>query len=320
MIRLKINIIVAIMITVCTNICAQQEHMVTQFMFNKMSINPAFAGQEKYLGLTGVIRDQWNGFPGAPKTQMISANFARKNNKIGFGATIKKSEIGIFKHLNYSGIYSYKFLINDNSTLSMGIEMSGRNFVSDYANPDLVATQGVALDPSIPQTKVSQNLFNVGYGLYFSNKKYYLGASIPRLIKNSLDYDKNKFVSSEVRHLYVMGGTGFVLKNELELNTQFLMKFAQNTPFDIDINTNVVLDDKYTFGLTYRLGGANKDFGESIDLLFGFNITDDLMIGFSNDFTISKLRSYENGTIELLMQYTIGKKKQRVVVVNPRYF
>ncbi len=303
-----------------TSLSAQQEQMSTQFMFNKLSLNPAFAGQEKYTGLTMMIRDQWNGIPGAPKTQMLTANLPRKIDKIGLGFTLKSRQIGIFKDNTVSGIYSYKFLFGENNLLSMGVELSGRTRLSNFTDPSVFATEGITLDPSIPKDKLNQTSVNIGYGLYLSTNRFYIGASVPRLIKNDLDYDKNKFISEEVRHLFVMTGSAFPLKKDLVLSTQALLKFAEASPFDFDINASVTLEDKYTGGLTYRAGGAKTDIGESLDLLFSFQVTDKLLIGFSNDFTLSSLRKYDNGSIELIINYALGKKKNKVVVINPRYF
>ena len=312
----------SLMILLCSSlyVYGQQEQMVTQFMYNKMSLNPAFAGHEKYTGITMMVRDQWNGFPGAPKTQMLSVNLPRFSNKLGVGFNLRNNQIGIFRNLTYSGIYSYKFLFGEGTLLSMGIELSGRNIVSDFGNKNLLATQGLENDPSIPNEKITENLFNVGYGLYFSTNRFYIGASVPRLIKNSLDFDGNKTISEEERHLFVMTGTAFTVNRDLSIQTQALLKFAQNSPFDIDLNATATLNEKYTGGFTYRFGGANGDIGESIDLLFGFKVTEKWLIGFSNDFTLSKIRRFDNGSLELIMQYDLGKKKNRVVVVNPRYF
>jgi type IX secretion system PorP/SprF family membrane protein len=310
-----------IFILIGLNLYGQQEMMSTQFMFNKMSINPAFAGHEKYTGLTMMIRDQWNGIPGAPKTQMLSVNLPRKNQgKIGLGFNLKSRQIGVFKDNTISGIYSYKFLFGDNGLLSMGLELSGRTRLSDFTNPDLIVTQGIALDPSIPKTKLNNNSLNVGYGLYFTTNKFYLGASVPRLIENDLDFDQNNFVSEEVRHLFVMSGTSFKVKKDLIITTQGLMKFAKSVPFDFDFNVSAIVEDKYTGGITYRAGGASGDIGESLDVIFAFQISDKFMVGFSNDFTLSQLRKYDNGSIELVVNYALGKKKNKVVVVNPRYF
>ncbi len=318
---MKKHIQILIYLLLLTKSIAQQEHLSTQFMFNKMAINPAFAGHEKYMGLTMMIRDQWNGIPGAPKTQMLTANLPRMGgDKIGLGITLRSRQIGIFKDNTLSAIYSYKFLFGDNSLLSMGVEISGRSRISDFTDPDLIATQGIGIDPSIPKSKLNRTSLNAGYGLYFTTNKFYLGASVPRLIENDLDFDKNKFVSEEVRHLFVMTGTAFKINREIVLNTQAFMKFAKNSPFDFDFNVSATLNDKYTGGLTYRAGGASGDIGESLDLLFSFQISDKFMVGFSNDFTLSKLRRFDNGSVELIVNYALGKKTNRVVVVNPRYF
>lgn len=309
-----------IFLNLATIICGQQEAMYTQFMYNKMSLNPAVSGIENYTTLTGIIRDQWNGIPGAPKTQLLTCNFRRIKDKFGFGFRVNNNSIGISKNLTYAGMYSYKFLINDELTLSMGLEASGRNLVLDYTKTSLFAYQGLENDASIPKEKINRHMFNLGYGIYLNTEQFFVGASVPRLIKNDFDFDQNKIITEEVRHVYLMGGGFIQLKRGLILNTQTLLKFAENSPFDVDLSIGVTIDDKYTGGISYRFGGGNGDIGESIDMLFGFNITDNIFLGFSNDFTVSNLRSQANGSIEVLLQYNIGKKKKKIIVVNPRYF
>ena len=162
---------------------AQQELLSTQFMFNKMAINPALAGQEKYTGITAMIRDQWNGLPGSPKSQMLTVNLPRTQDKIGLGFTLKNQQVGIFRHTTIGGIYSYKFLLGDGALLSMGVEFNARSFVADFTDPALVATQGLTTDPSIPQGKQSINILMLGMVYILVQRNFYVGASVPRLIK-----------------------------------------------------------------------------------------------------------------------------------------
>jgi len=298
---------------------AQQEQMYTQFMFNKLAINPAFAGNEKYLGLTGLYRDQWNGFPGAPQSQIFSVNLPKIGEKIGVGFNFKRQTIGIHTNINYSGIYSYKFPTQA-GTFSMGIEFGGQNIRSDFSDPRLTAIEGIENDPSIPKINTNINALNVGYGVYFNSNSFYVGASIPKLIRTDLDFDNNNRISEQVRHLFVMGGVAFPVARDLSMSVQSLLKFAENSPFDTDLNVSLTVDEKYTGGINYRLGGANGDFGESIALLAAFQINEQMMIGLTQEFTLSKIRRFDNNSIELVLHYGIGKKKSKVVLINPRYF
>ena len=243
----------------------------------------------------------------------------RINDNIGLGLNMRRQSIGINKSISLGGIYSYKFLFGS-GTLSMGLEFTGKSMIIDFTDPRLIATQGLELDPSIPREKISRSFVNLGYGLYFNTNKFYIGASVPRIIKSDLDFDNNGSISEEVRHLFVMGGIAFTINKSLSVTTQTLLKFAERAPFDIDLSFSATFDKKYIGGLSFRAGGAKGDIGESIDLLFAFNVSDQLMVGFSQDFSVSSLRSYNNGSVELVMTYAIGKKKDRVIVVNPRYF
>lgn len=297
----------------------QQEPMFTQFMFNKLALNPAFAGNENYLGLTALLRDQWNGFPGSPKSQLLSVNLPRIGSRIGVGFNFRRQTIGITNTINYSGIYSYKFPLSD-GTISMGLELSGRNLRMDFTDSRLLATDGLEIDPSIPNQIVNKNLFNVGYGLYFNTRSYYFGASVPRLIKADLDFDSNSVFSEEVRHLLLMGGVAFPIKEDLSMTFQTMFRLAENSPFSTDMSVMFSLNEKYTGGINYRFGGATGDVGESLALLFSFQVSHNFMVGFAQEFTLSKIKTYDNGSLEIVLHYAFGKKKNKVVVINPRYF
>lgn len=316
---LKTLLIACCIFTMLGNAKCQQQQMYTQYMYNKMAINPGYAGHDKYLGFTALIRDQWNGVPGAPEAQHLSVNLPTIGKSVGVGFNLNRQSIGISKAITVSGIYAYKFNLGT-GLLSMGLEISGRSLVMDFTDDRLIATQGLEFDPSIPNEKMSLNSLNAGYGIYFNTNNFYLGMSAPRLIKSDLDFDNNNFVSQEVRHLYIMGGASFVLTDALSLTTQSLLKFAEQSPWDADLSATLTLEEKYNFGLNYRFGGAFGDVGESMALILTFQLSDQLMMGISQDFTLSKLRRFDNGSIELFAHYAFGKKKEKVVVINPRYF
>lgn len=298
---------------------AQQQQMFTQYPYNKMAVNPAFAGHEDYLGLTAQLRDQWNGFPGAPEAQLLSVNLPRFKENVGVGFNLSRRSIGITKEITFSGIYSYKFLF-ETGTLSMALEPSIRNRVMDFTDDRLKASQGIKNDPSIPDNKVTDVYANIGYGIYWNTDNYFLGASMPRLIKNDLDFYENDFTSRGVRHIMIMGGGVIGINEGLALSVQSLLKLAEQSPLDADLTTSIILNDKYTAGIGYRFGGSEGDVGESIALILSFQLTNQFMIGFSQDFTLSRIRSYDNGSFEVVASYALGKSKNKVVLLNPRYF
>ncbi len=298
---------------------AQQEVMLTQFMFNKLSLNPAFAGQNDYTSLNLTYRDQYSGFTGAPITQLASINLPLMRKSIGLGFDIQNSSIGITKRTSVSMMYAYKFFFRK-SSLSMGLKVTGKRYGFDFTDDRLIAIQGLELDPSIPRENISRMLMNVGFGVYFTQDNYYLSLSSPGLVKGDIDFDVNNKVSQESRHVYLMGGASFPVSARLEFAPQILLKYAENAPFDVDLNFGLTLDEKYTGAIAYRFGGADGDVGESIDVLFGLQLTEQLMLGFSLDFTLSKIRAYDNGSIELVVGYSFVKSGNKVRMINPRYF
>ena len=298
---------------------AQQQQMYTQFMYNKMSLNPAYAGNENYLSMTLLYRDQWNGFPGAPKAQLASLNLPRLGKRIGIGFNLERQTIGVTEKITYEAMYAYKFFLGE-GTLSMGMNVSGRNYIQDFTDSRLFAIQGITNDPSIPGTLQSRNLFNAGFGIYFNTNNFYLGASLPRMIRSDLDFDNNDLFSTEVRHLLIMTGGTFIVNNMWRVTPQLLFKAAEHSPYGLDLNVSGTYKDKYSAGLTYRTGGSVGDLGESLDLIFGLQMSERLMLGFAYDITLSKIRAIDNGSLEVILSYNFIPKKIKTVIINPRYF
>jgi len=300
-------------------IYSQQQQMYTQFMYNKMGLNAAYAGNETYLSVNLLYRDQWNGFPGAPKAQVLTLNMPRLGKRVGLGLNFERQTLGITEKVTYELMYAYKFFLGD-GTLSMGMNVSGRNYIQDYTDSRLFAIQDINQDPSIPRTVQSRNLINAGFGIYYNTNKFFLGASIPRMIKSDLDFDNNNLFSTEVRHLFLMTGGTFIVNNDFRLTPQLMFRAAEKSPWGLDLNISGTWKDKYSTGLTYRTGGTRGDLGESIDLIFGIQISERLMLGFAYDITLSRIRTIDNGSLEMILSYNFIPNKIKTIIVNPRYF
>ncbi|MGB4837663.1 MAG: PorP/SprF family type IX secretion system membrane protein [Saprospiraceae bacterium] len=314
------SVLLAILIhTIGMTAIAQQQQMYTQFMYNKMGLNPAYAGNETYMSATLIYRDQWNGFPGSPKAQALSVNMPRIGNRIGIGLNFERQSLGITEKVTYEMMYAYKFILGE-GTLSMGMNISGRKYVQDYTDNRLFAIQDINLDPSIPGILQSRSLINAGFGVYFNTNQFYLGASLPRMIRSDLDFDNNDLFSTEVRHLFLMTGGTFIVNNDVRLTPQLMFRLAEYSPWGLDINFSSTWKDKYSLGLSYRTGGSASDLGESVDIIAGLQLTDRMMVGFAYDVSLSRLRTLENGSLEMILSYNFIPRKVKTIVVNPRYF
>lgn len=300
-------------------LAAQQEHQYTQWMHSKLTINPAYAGANFSPCLTGIYRNQWIGFDKSPETQQLSYDMSLSNDRVGIGANLYRNSVGITEYITFDGIYAYRFPVG-NGFLGIGAQASVRNLTQDYSDPDLISTLPIGLDPTIPGSKLSKFVPDFGLGIYYNTAKFYFGASVPRILNNEIDLqDVDTFIGREVDHAYIMAGYKLTVSENAELLPQALIKYADNSPLDIDFNLSLLLQDKYTVGATYRFGGDDESFGESIDLLVGAQFTSNIFAGLSWDFTLSEIKDATSGSLEIALKYCFeGDEGEEFA--NPRFF
>jgi len=204
--------------------------------------------------------------------------------------------------------------------LGMGLQTSLRSLEHDFQLT--TATQPKADDPSIPGSTRDKFLFNFGAGAYYDSDRFYFGLSVPRLLENNIDFaDSDVFISREVQHVYMMGGLTLPLSDKLKLQPQALLKYVGGAPIDFDANMNLLIQNRYVVGLTYRLGGdKTSGTGESIDFLLAAQLNRNIMFSLSYDYTLSQLRNHTTGSIEASVHYCIGRADPAKEYVNPRFF
>lgn len=296
-----------------------QAPLSTQFMFNKLAFNPAYAGHYDNVQVLGTVRNQWIGFPGAPKVQQASANIPFFDNSAGLGISLSNHSQGISSRQTIDGAYAYKLPVNDYSALSIGLQSSISRYQVDYTNADLIAIDGKPIDPSIPQQRVNQNLLNFGVGIYYSQEDFYAGISVPKLTLHKLGSDALLgTVSDESRPIYGMIGGAFDMDAYWTFNPELLITYTDRQPWDLDLNMSVVYDQRLRAGIGYRLGGDSEGLGESLDFIFAIHVTDELMIGAAYDYNLSQIQRVSSGSLEVLVSYTFGQSRGREI--NPRFF
>lgn len=297
---------------------AQQEAHNTQFMQYKLGYNPAFAGSTAAPCITALYRKQWIGLDGAPESQILSFNMPLNNQKIGVGGNIERNLIGFTETYTMDAVYSYRVRMGQ-GMLGLGLQGSIRSMATEFQRA--TTTQNKAEDPSALDMEQSKFLFNFGAGAYYSTDKFYFGLSIPRLLKNNIDFGNDQQeISKEIHHFYLMAGIIFDLSENVQIQPQVLGKYVVDAPFDADVNVNFIFSDKYIAGATYRLGG-NKEtsYGESVDILLAMQLSGNLLFGVSYDLTLSDLKDYNSGSIEASLHYCMGKADEGEYI-NPRFF
>ena len=287
---------------------AQQDPMFTQYMFNTLSINPAYAGHANLIEANLIHRSQWVNFDGAPRTQSFTIHAPLRKENIGLGGTIlsdkngPSSQVGIFLDASYK-------IIMDKSSLAFGLK-GGLNLYK----AELTALNPVdGTDPIFQSDIVNEPLMNFGFGLFWSAEKWYLSASLPKLLNNELiDENLPTFeMNTERRHFFLGGGFVFDLNNYVKFKPTILAKMVDGAPPSVDVTANFLFYDKFWAGAMYRTGDA-------VGMIFQYEINKKLRLGYSYDYVISGLSSFSGASHELMIGLDLGKPPKGEK--SPRYF
>jgi type IX secretion system PorP/SprF family membrane protein len=306
---------IIIIIQICLlayGVSAQQDPMFTHYAFNTLAINPAYAGTRDALTITGLNRMQWVSFDGAPITQTLTGHSPIINKNIGLGLSVLNDKIGPTNTLSFYIDFSFKININEKAKLSFGLK-SGLNYKKANLT-DLQLTDPD--DPLFLADQKSKLLPNFGFGLYYYTDKYYVGLSIPKLLENNftestISGDVN--LASDKKHYFLIGGAVFNLSKDVILKPTSFVKVTNGAPIEMDLTANFILKEKFSVGLMYRTGDA-------IGILAGINITDQLSVGYSFDFsTANKTFKYNQGSHEIMIRYDLMFKESKIIR-SPRYF
>ncbi|MEL7160007.1 MAG: type IX secretion system membrane protein PorP/SprF [Bacteroidota bacterium] len=296
-------------------LAAQQDAQYTQFMYNKLGFNPAYAGAVESTNFQAAIRQQWLGLDDAPSSQVGTFNTPITGSGTGVGARLSRVTVGLEQQYNVEGSYAYRFPIGRGTRLGLGIMASARYFNVEYQNATPI--QGGGQDIAIPGATESKVLPNFGAGVYVDGPDYYFGVSAPRLLQNDIDLGSEEtIISREVRHFYLMGGIKFRLSDKLALEPQMLAKYVANAPFDADFNVTAHVGSNLFTGVSYRMGGNGG--GESASALFGMYLNENLSMCLTYDLGLSDLRDAQSGSVEIVVGYSIGGRSEASDVIDPR--
>lgn len=299
---------------------AQQQSLHTMFMFNKLLVNPAYAGYHEHACASAIVRKQWLGFTGAPETQSLSFHAPLASQRIGIGFNLQRRSIGVSSATTFDGMYDYRIPMG-NGVLSLGVQASARFLKVDYHDPAVKTVQDINLDPGVESMSDSKFLANAGAGIYYSTPRFYMGVSSPRLMKADIDFEVNNlFTARETPHYYLMTGLAMPLNPVISFVPQVMVRYTEAAPVDIDLNLGIRWREDHSIGVTFRKGGVDNRILESIDLIASAKVLRGLRIGAAYDITMSELRRYSDGSLEVMLMYCFGEPAKPATFVNPRYF
>ena len=316
MTRFLFFIILCSYVTLCSG---QQESHFTHFMLNQQYTNPAYVGARNVPSFTGIYRNQWLGFEGAPKSILVSFDGSIFKN-VGFGVVASNHVAGITNSWYVSMAYSYKLQFTETLAVRLGLQGSMKYFFIDFSDDTVFVLDRD--DPSLADGDAANRYTgNIGMGAYLSVKEdlFYLGVSVPHLLRNTTGFNRDVLVTAfDQPHLYGIVGANLPVGSNDNLNFRpaVLVKYTDNAPLDVDINASLMFNKELMAGLSYRTGGETA--GESIDLLIFYQLSSQVGLGVAYDFTLSGLRPHNSGTFEILLRYDIKNEKQ--TLENPRFF
>jgi len=286
----------------------QQDAQYTQYMYNTININPAYAGSRGALSVFALYRTQWVGLDGAPQTSTLSVNSPINNSNIGVGLSLVNDKIGPTNETNISADLSYTIQTSADTKLSFGIKGTANLFNLDInkLNP---------ANQNDPQFQDFDNKFspNVGAGVYWHSDKAYVGLSVPNFIESSKYNDNDIAIYKSKINYYLMGGYVFNLdKYEYyKFKPAILAKMVEGAPLQVDISANFMLLDKITLGAAYR-------WSASVSAMAGFQVTDGLYIGYGYDRETTNLKNYNSGSHEIFLRYEFFTNNGKMT--TPRFF
>lgn len=277
-------------------------------MFNGLVINPAYAGSRNMLTAQVNYRNQWTGFNGAPQTSTLTVHSPIMKRKLGIGFMLMHDKIGVSRETSATANIAYR-LKTKNGALRFGIGGGVSMLSAKWSDVDLQnQNDQVYLNDT-------QNEFrpNFSAGIYYKNKHWYAGASVPFLMSSQLNPENDGFDMNfdPSQSNYLISGGGIIkLNKDLLLKPSTLLRFNPSSGLQADINANLVLKSAFWFGFSYRIQDA-------VVGMFEYQVTDQWRLGYSYDMGLSDLRTHHGGTHEVMLQYEFSF---RTSSTNPRYF
>jgi type IX secretion system PorP/SprF family membrane protein len=285
---------------------AQQDPQYTQYMYNTMSVNPAYAGQRDVLSVTALYRTQWVGIDGAPKTLTLGIHSPLRNERIGLGLNIVSDRLGPANETSIDANISYTLPLDetDDLQLSFGIKAGLHILSADWSRGRYNLTD------SFFNENINLTSPTIGSGLYLHSKKWYLGLSVPNILNTDHYDDFSESIATERLHYFLIGGYVFNLNDNTKLKPAFLVKGVTGAPLIADLSLNALFNDKFTLGLAYR-------WDDSVSGLAGFQINPGLFVGYAYDATTTGLNNYNSGTHEIMLRFELQQIEK---FLSPRFF
>jgi type IX secretion system PorP/SprF family membrane protein len=293
-----------------------QDPQFTQYMFNMLALNPAYAGSAERVSIKALTRHQWVGFEGAPTTQTLTVHSPLPIESLALGGSIMRDSYGPVTQYGFMVDVAYRMFVGRNSKLSFGIKGWMNLFQGDFASLNPLESGDQVFQQNVSQ-KVDPQF---GFGIMWYGDRHYLGLSTPKMLRTDFYEDNSSSLDSiagspfqpgQRGHFFFSGGYVFDVGTYTKFKPTFLVKGVKGAPISFDLTANFLFYEKFWLGAMYRHEDA-------VGALAQYLITNDLSIGYSYDYPISALRNYSGGSHEIMIGFEFGNKLKGIR--SPRYF
>lgn len=285
---------------------AQQDSQFTQYMYNPVNFNPAYAGSREVLSIFGMHRTQWVGLDGAPVTNTVSVHTPIENSNVGIGLSFINDRIGPSDENTISVDFSYTIYTSDYYKLAFGLKAT-----ANLLNVDFTKLTQQPSDPELQYNIDNRFSPNIGAGIFWYSDRSYFGLSVPNFLETKHFDGEDNSVAKEKMHYYIIGGYVFDLNPSLKFKPSVLVKAVDQAPLQVDLSANLLFNEKLTLGIAYRWSAA-------LSAMVGFQITDRLLVGYSYDAETTKLANYNSGSHEIFLRFELFKNYDKII--SPRFF
>lgn len=294
---------------------AQQDATSTQYIVNKLFINPAYAGYREGPNVVLIQRNQWLGFAGAPRTSVISFDTPLKKHNFAVGGSIFYDQVGPASKFGFSADFAYRMRLSNRGTLSFGGKATFEILQVNLVDLNLISEYYGTQDEAFMNNAQGVLLPNIGFGIYYFDRTSFLGLSMPKMILNKLERRGTEQYTllrgRQIPAFNLMGGKIWKINKQIRIQPNFVMRAVWGAPISLGLYGNVIFMDQITAGLFYH-------FGENIGLLGQWQINRQLKIGYAFDVPVNELVRTGFGSHEVVLQYALQTKRKRIVY--PRYF
>jgi type IX secretion system PorP/SprF family membrane protein len=288
---------------------SQQDPLLSQYMFNKLAFNPAYAGSREVLTIDAIYRNQWVGIDGAPKTLNLCIHTPMRNPHIGLGMYIYNYNVGPAVDQGAMATFAYRIQF-PNGKLSFGLQAGMKYYDIDWTK---ITTQDAG-DPMLLGQLKQKVHPDANFGIYYYTNHFYVGVSSKQLLQNQValmqTVNKESF-SKLMRHFYGMAGVAIPISDKVVFRPSALFKYVANAPAQLDVNASFLFADTFWVGVSYRTEKA-------VSFLTEFNLSKNLRLGYAYDIWFNELQNYNKGSHEIRLSLDLDVLKNRML--TPRYF